>query len=77
MQLRIEINTEKLPNQNCVLCHTIFDSSVARVILCNDKNLEYGDICPCCIHQGPNWMQRQLRKIQYLNTERSRSTKTA
>ena len=60
MQLKIEINTASLDTQECVLCNQAFEMTDARVIACNDKNHEYGDVCPDCISKGSYWVQRQL-----------------
>lgn len=61
MQLQIECNHSPIVDQSCILCKESFSSAKARVIVCNDLGNSFGDLCPTCLLQGPNWIWQELR----------------
>jgi hypothetical protein len=62
MQLQIECNHSPTLEKSCILCREKFSSAKARVIVCNDLGSSFGDLCPTCLSQGPNWIWQELRK---------------
>ncbi len=61
MQLQIECNSSSSKSQHsCVLCGQVFQSTEARVIVCNDRGNSYGDICADCLKRGSDWIWHRL-----------------
>lgn len=61
MQLQIECNSSSSKSQHsCVLCSQVFQSTEARVIVCNDRGNRYGDICADCLKRGSDWIWHRL-----------------
>jgi hypothetical protein len=63
MQLQIECNHLPSKQQSCCLCKRPFESREARVIICNEQGITYGDACPHCISQGFAWMKTQFELL--------------
>lgn len=63
MQLRIECSSSDASQQQCMLCHQMYELKQAKVSICS-SNHEYGAVCPDCIHKGFQWMQVKLLESQ-------------
>ena len=77
MQLKVECVAVSSIQPRCVLCHQIFESREARVIVCNYENTECGDVCPDCIRMGFHWMQHQFLSLKVLDGDRGGLRKSA
>jgi predicted amidophosphoribosyltransferase len=56
MQLQVECNRSSIAQRSCLVCRQQFELAEARVIVCDDKGDNCGDVCPECIAMGPNWI---------------------
>lgn len=64
MQFKMECNSLK-KQQICLICNQQFQMGEARLIVCSNQGDSYGDVCPKCMGRGANWINNQLRQIQF------------
>jgi hypothetical protein len=72
MQLQIECDGLKHSPQTCCICNDQFEPNQAKIILCDEQAVEYGEICPHCLHQGFDWIKQQFEG-SYLLKKANRS----
>lgn len=69
MQLQIECNPVPFQEQSCLICNQLFNTTEAKVIICNDQGKKHGEACPACLGRGFNWLnQRFEQRFEQLNT---------
>ena len=63
MQLQIECNNLSTKQQFCWLCNHSFESGEARVIVCDNRGANYGEICPQCLSMGFDWIENEFEQL--------------
>ncbi len=64
MQLQVECNSLCSKQQLCWICNQTFKMREARVIVCDDQENSYGEICPQCLSRGFNWLEKQFQQLR-------------
>lgn len=64
MQLQLECNGTKIKQQICCTCKQQFDVKQARVILYDDQEQQYGELCSQCLHHGYDWIKQQFEQFR-------------
>jgi predicted amidophosphoribosyltransferase len=63
MQLQIECNDAPFQKQLCLTCDRQFETTEAKVIVCNDLGKAYGEVCPHCLEKGFNWISDRFSQL--------------
>jgi hypothetical protein len=63
MQLQIECNGIPLQKQSCLICNHLFETTKARIIICNDQGNSYGEACPKCLKKGFYWLSDRFEQL--------------
>jgi hypothetical protein len=64
MQFQVECNGFSLNHTTCLVCKNSFKAREARVIVCNKRGRNYGELCPQCISRGKTWIGTQLQQLE-------------
>lgn len=63
MQLQVECNEVVQSTRSCWTCDRSFEMPEARVMVCSDQGVCYGEACPDCIGKGFNWMSQRFEQL--------------
>jgi hypothetical protein len=63
MQLQVECQGSQGSWQTCWICNRAFKIREARVIVCSDEGINYGEVCPQCVHQGFDWLSERFERL--------------
>lgn len=64
MQLQIECNPLPFRQEQCLICNQAFKMTEAKVIVCNDRGKDYGEVCPKCLEKGFHWLSDRFEQLQ-------------
>jgi hypothetical protein len=67
MQLQVECNGSVKSARSCWTCDRSFQIQPAKVIICNDQGMSYGEVCPQCINQGFDWIHNRFTQLTHLS----------
>lgn len=63
MQLQVECQGLQGTWQTCWICNHAFKIKEARVIVCSDEGINYGEVCPQCVHHGFDWLSERFDRL--------------